>query len=369
MRVGFVLLDAQITGGQVVAEALMLGLMESGHHAVAVFPSGGPMVERLRSAGVEVRIVPLSRSYRLGEAAGLGRVVKAAGVELVDAHTLYVGNQLAAVACRLVRLPLVVHSHIDERYHGSPVIAAAQRAAGRVARPRATTFVAVSSYLRDLLLAQGVDPGRVVVIHNGVRLGERIAPSERPGLRVVCAARLAQVKGQAILLEALHRADPRISVDFVGEDLEQGGAYRTQLQRRAADLGLAARVRFLGIRSDLPDLIRAADALVLPSFAEGFPLVALEAMAEARAVIATSVGGTPEAVLDGETGLLVSPGDPDGLAGALDRLSADPDLRASMGDAGYARVARLFTTERMVSRTLVFYEDVLGGARRPLEPW
>ena len=362
MRVVFVLVDGQVAGGQLVARALMHGLLEQGHEPLAIVPRSGPIVGRLESEGIETEVVPLARSYRIDQAVSLARLLRKRRVDLVDAHTLYVGNQLAGMASRLARIPLVVHSHIDERYHRRPLIRQVQRVAERLVAPETT--IAVSKHLRDLLVAGGARPERIVVIHNGVRLGEESPPPAGNGLRLMCIARLAPVKGQEVLLEALRRVPDGVRVDFAGEDLERGGAYRGQLERLAAELGVQGRVRFLGHRDDPRELLRGSGGLVLSSFSEGLPLVVLEAMAEARAVVATTAGGTPEAVVHGETGILVPPGDPERLAAALERLAAEPALQGAYGRAGYARVAAQFTVERMVERTITVYEELCAAPER-----
>ena len=356
MRAAFVLLDGEVTGGQIVALELMQGLIDAGHEALAFLPVDGPIAGRLAAAGIETSVQPLSRSYRLDQAIELGRSLRRGGADLLVTHTLYVGNQLAGAASRLARIPLVAHNHIDERYHPRRLVSQLQRVAQRLVEP--TVTIAVSNYLADLLVRNGGDPDRIVVVHNGVRLGEDTPPPDRDGLRLLCIARLAPVKGQEVLLEALRRVPGDVRVDFAGADLEQDGAYRRRLEALAAELGVQDRVRFLGHRDDLTDLLRGSGGLVLPSFAEGLPLVVLEAMAQARAVIATTAGGTPEAAVDGETGILVPPGDPELLAAAIERLAREPGLREAYGRAGYRRIAAHFTTERMVERTLTVYRDI-----------
>jgi glycosyltransferase involved in cell wall biosynthesis len=200
----------------------------------------------------------------------------------------------------------------------------------------------------------------VVVVHNGIAVPDEPAPP--PGLetlRIVCIARLAASKGQETLLRALSIAGPGIEAELAGDDLEQGGRYRRALEQLARELGLDGRVRFLGHRSDVDELLREADALVLPSVLEGLPIAVLEAMAYGRPVIATAAGGTPELVRDGETGLLVGWDDAGGLATALGRLRDDVALRRRLGRAGRERVEREFTLERMVERTLAVYETVV----------
>jgi glycosyltransferase involved in cell wall biosynthesis len=362
--VGFVLLDAQVTGGQIVAHQLMRGLRARGHDAIAVFPHDGPMADAVRLDGVTVVVTPLDDAFRLDQAVRLARSFRAHGIDAVDAHTLFAGNQLVRFASVLARVPLVTHVHIEERLHGRTAIRAAQRLLDRGGLRLTHTFVPVSEALGSWLVSQGVPPNRITVVHNGVELPPLAPPPPRPGLKLVCAARLGAVKGQDVLIRALAAAGEGIHLSLVGEELEPTG-FRDRLERLAAELDVADRVAFLGYRDDLPRLLDDADALALPSHAEGLPLVALEAMAHGRAVVATAVGGTPEAVTHEETGLLVAPGDVEALAAALVRLRDDRGLRERYGRAARERAERFFTVERMVEETLAVYEAARGGARRP----
>jgi len=172
-----------------------------------------------------------------------------------------------------------------------------------------------------------------------------------PGAVALCVvARLTPRKGHGVLLEALRRLAGRPLPEWrllaVGEGEEE-----TALREQAARLGLAGRVDFLGYRDDAREIIQACDLLVLPSLLETQPLVLTEAMAAGRPVIATAVYGIPEIVADGETGLLVAPGDPEPLAGALERLIGDPALRERMGQAALRRFEERFTLELMAERS------------------
>jgi glycosyltransferase involved in cell wall biosynthesis len=120
-------------------------------------------------------------------------------------------------------------------------------------------------------------------------------------------------------------------------------------------------VVFAGQRPDAAELMGEVDVVALPSSIEGLPLVLLEAMARRRAIIATPVGGTPELVVDGETGLLVPPRDPRALADAIRRLLSDPGIREHMGAAGQRRVADHFTADAMSQRVLRLYDEVVAG--------
>jgi glycosyltransferase involved in cell wall biosynthesis len=217
-------------------------------------------------------------------------------------------------------------------------------------------IVAVSEATRQSLVRQGYPAGRVVTIHNGVAPAAPAASVRLlEGPTVLEVARLAEVKGQRTLLRALPRLDA--GAVFVGRDLEAGGAYLRELEAEADRLGVAQRVVFADYRPDVPALIAGCDVFCLPSSAEGLPLVVLEAMAQGKPVVATTVGGTPELVADGETGLLVPPDDADALAAALARVLADEDYARRLGEAGKARVEREFSAERAAERVLGIYES------------
>jgi glycosyltransferase involved in cell wall biosynthesis len=176
----------------------------------------------------------------------------------------------------------------------------------------------------------------------------------------VCAARLEEQKGHAVLLDAL--ADlRRRDHDFVCA-LAGDGSLRQPLERRAAELGLAERVHFLGRLDDVGPLLLAADAVVLPSLWEGLPLILLEALARARPVVASAAGGVPDVIEDGVTGRLVPPGDAGALADALESVHGRPDAALKLGRGGQQRVLDGYTWERVIESFELVYDDVLGLA-------
>lgn len=226
-------------------------------------------------------------------------------------------------------------------------------------------YIAVSGELSRRLRDDLGVPGRKLrVVHNGIPVprsvpkiddelrGSLLQGANRP--IVLTAARLHEQKGHEHLLEAAVHV-PRALFVLAGD-----GPERERLEARARDIGIEDRVRFLGLRDDVGALLAACDLFVLPSLYEGLPLSVLEAMAVARPVIATSVGGTAEAVIDGENGLVVPPADPAALAAAINSLLSDPARATRMGQAGRARVIESFSIESMVRGVEAVYDEVLA---------
>lgn len=161
--------------------------------------------------------------------------------------------------------------------------------------------------------------------------------------------RLHSQKGLGYLLEATAQLKKQSPVDFrllvVGD-----GQLRDDLIAQSRTLEIADRTIFAGARTDVPDILGELDIFAFPSLWEGLPLALLEAMAAGLPVVATAVGGTPEVVQNGQTGILVPPGDHQSLAIALERLITEPDLRLKMGQAGLNRIQQAFTDEQMVEK-------------------
>jgi glycosyltransferase involved in cell wall biosynthesis len=265
----------------------------------------------------------------------------------------------AALGARLARKPLVVKLVSDEvferatrsgRYRGTldefqriggarwRVLRAARDAALRGARH----VFCPSAYLGEIALGWGLDPGRVSVLPNPApeipalpSREELRAELELEGDVLAFAGRLSVQKSLGTALEAV-AATPGVTLVIAGD-----GPDRRALERRMQQLGLGGRVRFLGSvsRSAVLRLFRASDASLLPSAWENFPHTVVEALAVGCPVIATSVGGVPEVVRDGENGLLVPPGDAQALAGAVRRFFSDPELAATLAAAAPSSVA------------------------------
>jgi glycosyltransferase involved in cell wall biosynthesis len=238
---------------------------------------------------------------------------------------------------------------------------------------RADAVTAVCEALADgLVSGHGLPRSRVRVVPHGAEVPDEVAElpaarrlRDRLGVGVykplwVCAGRLEPSKGHEILIESLRRL-AQTGLDFAAAVAGEG-SQRSLLERRVAELGLGARIHFLGAVESLGPVLLAADVVVLPSLGDDLPLSVLEAMARGRAVVASEVGGLPDLIADGVRGLLVPPGDAEALAGALARLHPDAELRRRLGQQAAEHVRRSFTWAHVVERYEAVYDDVLGLA-------
>jgi len=273
----------------------------------------------------------------------------------------------AIPAARLAGVPLIVHGE-----HGRDIVDPEGRnhrrnRLRRLFAPLVDRMVTVSDDLRRWLVDRVRIPTRkVMTIHNGVdvrrfRPGEPTAARAALGLPidslvVGTVGRLDPVKGQADLLRAFSRVrghNRRAILVVVGD-----GPCRDELIALSASLGLAGHVHLLGERHDIPRILQALDTFVLPSIAEGISNTLLEAMASGLPVVATRVGGNPELVDDGVSGILVPPRDQEALAEAVGAYLRDPGLRALHGASARQRTVACFSLERMTSSYLALYRQL-----------
>jgi glycosyltransferase involved in cell wall biosynthesis len=354
MRIVQLVIGGDVAGGQLVALQLARAARARGHAVTFVSPSGGPFVELARAEGFGARVVPLGGALDLRALARLTLTLRSERAELVHTHGHFAVNVLGRLAGRLAGARVLAHMHIENAFR------AGRGRSAQVALDNATArlcfaIVAVSEATRTSLIGQGYPAARIVTIHNGVERVDLASPLRlAEGPNVLEVARLAEVKGQRTLIAALPRLDA--TAVLVGRDLESGGAYEAELRAEAERLAVSERVVFAGYRDDVPRLLAGCDVLCLPSTIEGLPLVVLEAMAHGKPVVASAVGGTPELVVDGETGLLVPPGDVDALVRALRDLLDNSERARRLGEAGRARARVSFSAEAAADRVLGLYD-------------
>jgi glycosyltransferase involved in cell wall biosynthesis len=331
-------------------------------------------VERLRVPLHEYPINSLRRPSAAKSLLAIARYLRRNRIDVLHASGFY-PNVLAVMAAALAGTPVIIAAVRDMGHMWTPWQRRVQRAIGFLADGVITNAHAVAARLRD----EGWNTSRIHVIHNGI--DHRPPPPSTPDLRrqlgippraplVGVVSRLTRVKGIEDFIDAAgvvasHHPEARFVImggpipDALYPDAD---VYDRELRRRAASLGLAERVIFAGPRTDAVDLMPQLDVSVLPSLTEGLSNTLIESMAAGVPTVATRVGGTPEVVVDGETGLLVPPSQPARMAAAIERLIESRDLAARFARAGRRRYEEHFTIDRMVQQTVRLYQRLLEPA-------
>ena len=340
---------------------------------------GGPMEQEFRARDIPVHILeyrglslhperalPLFRDTRAFFRRFLG-ILRDHQVRIVHSY-LPAANLLGTFAATLARVPVKIVSKraLCDYKAGHPVVAFLENLANLAADAVMVNSMAVAT---DVRRAERFAGRKIFLVYNGIDFDEKeprpIADlfteiaGQRGLLAVACVANLFSYKGHRDLVEAARivvEAFPAARFLLVGADRGEMGPLRS----RIVSHGLEEHVLLAGPRADAPAIVAASDLVVLPSHEEGFPNSILEGMAEGKAVVATNVGGIPEAVADGETGILVPPRDPAALASALIALLGDPERRRRMGEAGRRRVTERFLLRKMVFEIERMYETLLS---------
>jgi glycosyltransferase involved in cell wall biosynthesis len=336
---------------------LVPALRERGVEAGVLCLAGeGPFFGELRARGVPVSSIRMRGRL---DVAGWRRALACAATEPDVVVSRGVSAQLVgARIARRARARHVLNEHTPVRTDGQLVPPRPhQRALTRLATRGVDAVIAVSESQVEPLRALGYR--RISVVPNGVFAADvaDVSPSpefESDGFAALCVSGLRPEKRVDVFISAVRAArqqHPEISGYVAGEGREDG---------TLAALTAGSGVELLGVRTDARELMRAASAVCLTSEAEALPMSVLEAMALGRPVIATRVGGTADAVLDGETGFLAEPGDVGAVTGALVALAADPERAAAMGAAGRRRQRDRFSGEAMVDGYLEALQEITG---------
>jgi len=356
------------TGAMAQTLALSVGLARRGHRVTLATSPGSILESRAREARLDVITMDLRSELNpvvIGRLVGL---IVSRSVDIVHAHRAH-AHSVGLIAAALTGRPFVVSRRVAHRPKDN--IGSWVKYRSRFV----TRIVAISRAVKDVLVEFGVDPSRVEVVYSGTD------PSKyRPGLDRDRVRRELDVPDGAPLVAKIANFYPgwkghdvflaaaRLVLDRAPDArfLLVGKSTDSEVMRAAVDAaGLAGRVIMAGYRSDIPDVLAAIDVLAnSPRAREGLSVAILETLAAGRPVVATRVGGIPEIVRDGETGLLVPPEDPAALAEAVLTLIADRDLAARLGAAGARLVREGFTFDTMVEGNERVYLDVLSKRRR-----
>ena len=350
------------------AEEMVLNLVrhlpERFDPAVVCIHEAGPIGREIEATGVPVRV--------LGLTPGLARPFDV--LKLRDAlftlqphivHTfLLTASLYGRFAAMLAGVPIIIGSEVNIYERKQRLHAWAERWLMSGTDAVVTSAEAVREYyVRQI----GADRSKVEVIYNAVdwsqlqttlsrdeMRGSLGIPNDAPLAGII--ARLTEQKAHRVLFEAMARHQELANVHLlvIGD-----GELRVDLHRRAESLGLQSRVHFAGARRDLGNVLASIDVFVMPSLWEGLPLSLVLAMGAGLPIVATAVAGIPEVVIDGQRGLLVAPGDVDGLAAALARVFGDAGERARLGEAARAFVRPRFGVDGYVRSITALYDRLL----------
>ena len=332
----------------------------------------GELLDQILADGTpltEYRIPSLHSLKTLKEQAKFARYLKQASIDIVHTYGFY-ANVFAIPAARLAGVPAIVASIRDTGDHLSRMKRRVQKHVCKLA----DCVLVNADAVRQSLLETGYEDEKIAIIRNGIsmsafhkrgsstRLHEELAvPPEAPLVAVL--SRLRQLKGIEYFLQAAALVSPRFrQARFL---LVGDGPYRNELEQYAARLGLGRRVIFTGFRLDIPEILSEITVSVLPTLSEGLSNSLLESMAAGAAVVATRVGGNPELIDDGITGLLIPPRDHQALAGVLSLLLGNPELAEKLGAAGRQRVAERFPMQFAARKTERLYTRLLRKAKVP----
>ncbi len=334
------------------------------------------MADDLIAAGVPVDRVPFGR---IVDPPRWRQLYKYLGEQRPDVvHTqLEIANVAGLTLSKRLGLPTVSTLHTIEPRQAPSRSELRRRLERRILSRCADRVVCVSQALLDFCRNEhGMPADRLRLLHNGIDIGAfrpllgearnrvRRSMGLAPDAPVfITVAVLRRPKGIEFMIRAfalLCRRDPDARYLIVGS-----GDDRERLEALAWDLGVSAQVIFAGMRDDIPELVAASDVFVLPTLTEALPTVLAEAAASGTPIVASAVGGVPEMVEDGETGLLVPPSDSEALAEACGRLLADPALRQRMGKAARGLAMDRFDLELHADRLCGLYDRVLAQAEKP----
>ncbi len=334
---------------------------------VCCLSSAGPYRKAMDDAGIPVKVIGFTGSphrdlIHLFRLTGYMRRIRP---DLVHGF-LFWAYIIGTFAARMARIPVVIASRrsLGNFKADKPHYLIIERIANRMTDLILANSEAVK---QDVICQEKVSAKKVRVIYNGIDASLYNLPSD-PMLKaalgisekarvVGVVANLIHYKGHKFFLDgwaSVVKKFPESICLFVGD-----GPLRDKLEATVKVMGLSKSVLFLGTRQDVPLLISFMDLVVHPSLEEGFSNAILEAMAAGKPVVATAVGGNLEAVVHGETGILVGPADPVSLAAAINHFLENPQLRSSMGEAGRQRILKRFDLARMIGETETLYEELI----------
>jgi glycosyltransferase involved in cell wall biosynthesis len=352
-------------GGEQQAVYLAQGLARRGVESLCVGQPQMPYVERCAAAGLAVEPIRTRGEADPRAVVKLASLFKSWRPDVIHMHTSH-AHTLGVLAAKSAGIGrTVVSRRVDFTIYRN-----ALKLSWFKYRFGVDRYVAISRGVRAQMIEDGIRPEKISIVHSGIDLArfDGVKPHDYhaefglpAGAPVVLdVAAFGWHKAQEFLVRATPKilaGAPEARVFLVGE-----GECMAKVRDEAERLGVAGRIVFTGFRTDVPSLLAGADVFVMCSVLEGLCTSLLDALALRRPCVGSAVGGIPEVLIDGETGLTVPPRDPDALATAILRVLADPALGARLAAAGRRHVEERFTVDAMVEGTLAVYRELVPGS-------
>ncbi|MBD3183894.1 glycosyltransferase [Candidatus Poribacteria bacterium] len=375
MNILYTVTHGHFTGGNVVCLRVIEEALKRKWKVFINSPSNGEFINYLKEKYVNVYYINTTRSFRIDKCLQISRVLKKNDIKIIHTHAPLPDTNISRIAGAISGVPVISHLHTCGPILNSNILI---RKYQLLLEKFSSKYfchksIAVSKAVKNAFLNTGYPDSKIEIIYNGINT-KTFLPVKKCrdifselGIKsdyklIGQVSYLCKSKGQHILIKAMGsviRKNPNVVLMFVGEDLQQGGRYRRELEKMAKNMGILGNVIFTGYRSDIPDIMNSLDFFILPSYGEAFPITILEAMAAKKPVITTPVGGNTELVIDKETGIIVPVGDYNKLSEAILYLLENPEKVAFMGQNGYERVKKHFSLDNMVQKVFQIYEEVL----------
>jgi glycosyltransferase involved in cell wall biosynthesis len=322
------------------------------------------MKQQFQQAGIEVHSLGLRKKTDITAAWRLRSLLKSIHPDILHTYLIH-GNVLGRIVGRLAGVPTIIGSELTIGQAGR-----IGRLATKLTNPL-TDAVEVNSETggKSVAIDLGVPASKIEVVLPGLDLDAFGSTDQRSQTRneigvednehlVLYVGRLRTVKGVEYGIRAFAKAleqHPNMKLALAGE-----GDQRKELESLSTELRIENNVKFLGARIDLPNVLSACDSVIMPSLSEGFPRVAIEAMASSKPIIATRVGGTPEAIIHNQTGILVPSKDIEAMADAIVNVANNSELATRLGDAARERTEQHYSASKYVARLDEMYSRLAG---------
>ena len=320
----------------------------------------GEFADELEKEGIQVLALHKKGKFDIAIIKKIIAVIKANHIRIVHTH-LWGANFWGRLAAILCRIPVIASEHNEDSWKPRLFLYA-----DKILSLFTDRIIAVSNRVKHFYVHRaGIHPDKITVVYNGIEAnrfgatGDISLKKKELGIKdeelvLGVIGRLVPQKGHIYFLRALNELSKRQSLRGL---IIGSGPLDRELKDAAQAIGLNGKVIFTGLRQDIPQLLNLVDVLVMPSLREGLPIIALEAMAAGVPVVATNVGGNPEVIIDGETGLLVQPRNAEALKNAINRLITDKDYSRTLVKKARFRIESFFNVMRMVSDTEKIYEE------------